>query len=127
MCIIVSNGFGCPLWASYFIHAGALSIGWRTGSDFGCLIAVTACHQSMIAISSHPRFKLTNGLKSSALKDWPMRADLIRFTWQQADFPDPNVGHYAVMASDPASAVAGVRRGFCGAPVRVEYITTFGP
>jgi hypothetical protein len=55
-----------------------------------------------------------------------MSVYLIRFTWQQAGFPDPNVGHFAVMARDPASAVAGVRWQYRDYPVRVEYITTFG-
>lgn len=55
-----------------------------------------------------------------------MSVHLIRFTWQQAGFPDPNVGHYAVLAKDPASAVADVQRQFRGVSARVEYITTFG-
>ena len=54
-----------------------------------------------------------------------MSVHLIRYTWQQAGFETPTVGHFAVAAKDPATAVAGIERQYRGYPVRVEYITTF--
>jgi hypothetical protein len=55
-----------------------------------------------------------------------MSAHLIRCTWQQAGFDTPNRMHFSVLAKDPASAVADVKRQYRGYAVCVEYITTFG-
>jgi hypothetical protein len=49
---------------------------------------------------------------------------IVRYSFKQANFDTPTVGHFAVVASDPAAAVSSIEHQYCGFAVRVEYIAT---
>lgn len=53
-----------------------------------------------------------------------MSVHIIRYSFRQAFFDTPTVGHFTVEANDPASAVALIERQYRGYAVRVEYIET---
>jgi hypothetical protein len=53
-----------------------------------------------------------------------MSVHIVRYSYQQAFFDTPTVGHFAVAAKDPATSVSAIERQYRGYAVRVEYIAT---
>ena len=56
-----------------------------------------------------------------------MSVHIVRYSYQQAFVDTPTVGHFAVAAKDPASAVSAIERQYRGYAVHVEYVATLTP